>query len=105
MSVVDDAIKSAAAGLDFAKSADRLRGGYIRRRADLLHHDNPSWAANRIATQLTSELAAVRDYMTKKAPLLKNADDREPRHIFMKVGAALITLSIDNGAFGQRMFD
>ena len=105
MSVADDAVKAAAAGLDFTKPLDRLRGAYIRRRVDALHHDNSTWDATKLASQVKTEMAAVADYLTRKAPLLNNTDAGNPGHIDLKVGAALITLSIDNGSFGQRMFD
>jgi hypothetical protein len=106
MGVVDDAFKIATTGFDLKKKAvDRLRGAYVRRRAEFLHLHNSSWNANRIATQLKAELTVVQDYLAGKNPLINDTDSNPLHHGDQKVWAALTTWSVDSGAFGQRFFE
>jgi hypothetical protein len=107
MSVIDDAVKTASAGLDFKKLVDRFRGGYVRRRAEFLHGDTAttSWNASKLASQITAEMAAIKTYLDGKGAIINNNDPATPFHLDLQVEAFLITQSIDNGAFGQRMFD
>jgi hypothetical protein len=84
MSIVDDAFKTAAAGLDFKRYIDRLRGAYVRRRAELLHHGNVGWSAAKIASQITAELAVVSDYIKRKEPLIQGTETTTPAHLDLR---------------------
>ena len=105
MSVVDDAFKIATKGFDFKKSIDRHRGAYVRRRGEFLHKHNTTWTGDRLATQLKAEIAVVQNYIAGKDPLINDTETKPAKHLELKTAAALVTLSIDNGAFGERFFN
>jgi hypothetical protein len=105
MSVIDDAVKTANAGLDFKKLVDRFRGAYTRRRAEFLHAANTSWNASKLASQITAEMAVIKTYLDSKSGIVNNNDPAATFHLDLKIEAGLITLSVNNGAFGQRLFD
>ena len=106
MTIVDDVFKITTKGFDFKKKqGDRLRGAYVRRRAEYLHLHNSSWSVNRIAGQLKSEIVAIQDYIAAKDPLINDTENAPLGHLELRIGAALITLSIDHGSFGQTFFD
>ncbi len=94
MSIVDDAVKIAAAGLDFKKSGDRFRGGYVRRRAEFLHAQSATLTASKLAAQIKAEMAVVLGYIAGKKALINDTDTAATTHLNLKSEAGLIKAQV-----------
>ena len=103
MSIIDEAFNIATAGFNFEKLVNRLRGGYVRRRAEYLTHQSGGWTAGKLAAQLKAELAVVADYLKSKDALIKGTESTTPAHLNLTLTAieTLTGHSIDLPRFAK----